>query len=216
MNIEEGQKRSFFDELYELDVSDTSVNDVDSLLTSLKAIRTARKSRPPSPIFNRRRANQRKIQSLERAVSAPSRSITTTLEPSLVKAPLAEGNVSSEAAKSPVTTSILVGTAGLQPHVVPSPQIETSPLQMTATAKKRKRGRSVDVLPEAQRIFSGRRFCKLFETPLLTTLIQCQTFFQMMMWPLHGDYESPKSLREVEYGSETTAMTLLILFSTGS
>ncbi|KAI4248037.1 MAG: hypothetical protein L6R40_001126 [Gallowayella cf. fulva] len=158
MNIEEGQKRSFFDELYELDVSDTSVNDVDSLLTSLKAIRTARKSRPPSPIFNRRRANQRKIQSLERAVSAPSRSITTTLEPSLVKAPLAEGNVSSEAAKSPVTTSILVGTAGLQPHVVPSPQIETSPLQMTATAKKRKRGRSVDVLPEAQRIFSGRRF----------------------------------------------------------
>ncbi|KAI4106514.1 MAG: hypothetical protein LQ339_002974 [Xanthoria mediterranea] len=145
----EDLKRCFFQELYELDVSDESVNDVGTVLAAFRAAKPKPKARPLPQAYNRPRAN---LQHLGRTVSAPTPTgLTTTGTPK----PLSTGSLSdagdkhSEAVRrSPVAENFQSKTVADQ-----------KPTQMAPGAKgKRKRGRSLEVLPEAQQIFRGLRF----------------------------------------------------------
>ncbi|KAL8815484.1 MAG: hypothetical protein Q9223_005376 [Gallowayella weberi] len=158
MATDENRKRSFFDELYQLDLSDDSVNDVGSLLASLRAAKPAQKSRLPPQLFNRRRTGQHQVQHLGRAVLAPSGSTPTNSRSSLIVPSPADNGLSSEPTTSPVTPSQIVGTVQLQHQPAAGPQTKIAPLQMAPTTKKRKRDQSLELLPEAQQIFRGLRF----------------------------------------------------------
>lgn len=145
-------KRCFFQELYELDVSDDSVNDVGTVLAAFRAPKPKPKARPLPQAYNRSRAQ---LQHLGRTVSAPTPTgLTTTGTPKpLSTKPLSDaGDKHAEAViKSPVAENFQSKTVADQ-----------KPTQMAPGAKgKRKRGRSLEVLPEAQQIFRGLRFCKL-------------------------------------------------------
>lgn len=155
----ESLKRSLFRELYELDVSDESVNDVGTVLAAFRAAKPAPKARTIPQAFNRRRANHapRQLQHLGRTVSAPTGLTTTTTPKLLTTQSLSDGgDKQSEAVASPVSRSAVV--EDLQFKTI----ADQKPIQMAPSAKgKRKRGRSLEVLPEAQQIFRGLRFCKL-------------------------------------------------------
>ncbi|KAL8933149.1 MAG: hypothetical protein Q9211_005936, partial [Gyalolechia sp. 1 TL-2023] len=140
------EKETFFQELYDMDEPDYSTSDVDTLLNSLRASRPL----PSRSSQNRRRPvhNSRHLRLLGRTVSAPVKSSpfpkASPLEPShnKVKEPHAPTDAQS----------------GLRSIANVDPQPTTEPLKMPATNRKRKRGKSLDALPEAQQIFKGLRF----------------------------------------------------------
>ncbi|KAL8797912.1 MAG: hypothetical protein Q9182_007128 [Xanthomendoza sp. 2 TL-2023] len=158
METEENQKRSFFDELYQLDLSDDSVHDVGILLANIRAAKPAQTSRLPPQLFNRRRTGQRHIQHLGGAVSAPSESTPTNSRSSLIVPPPDDDGISSESTRSPVTRSQIVGTVQLQHQPSAGPQTKIAPSEMAPATKKRKRDRALELLPEAQQVFRGLRF----------------------------------------------------------
>ncbi|KAL8649446.1 MAG: hypothetical protein Q9226_005575 [Calogaya cf. arnoldii] len=159
-------KRSLFQELYELDVPDDSVNDTATLLAALRAAKSAPKAPTVPQAFNRRRAIHapRQLQQLGRTVSAPTGLTTTTRTTSRLlttKSLSVGGDEQSEAVASSVSESPVVEEPRLKSKTSADPLAQKSPIQMAPSAKgngKRKRGRSPEILPEAQQIFRGLRF----------------------------------------------------------
>ncbi|KAL8913159.1 MAG: hypothetical protein Q9171_001953 [Xanthocarpia ochracea] len=161
METPETLKRCLFTELYELDVSDDTVNDVDNVLANLRAAKPIPKTRSSSQTLNSRRTNctQRQFQVLGRTVSAP-----TGLISERAKLPPAEplphdGEIQPDAAAAPVLRPPVTEGLELHSRTAADPQNLRVPVQMAPTTKgKRKRGRSLEVLPEAQQIFRGLKF----------------------------------------------------------
>ncbi|KAL8888043.1 MAG: hypothetical protein Q9215_004459 [Flavoplaca cf. flavocitrina] len=149
----EDLKSNLFKELYELDVSDDSVNDVGTVLAAFRAAKPAPKLRTTPQTINRRGATRatRKLQQLGRTVSAP-----TSLN--LAKPKLLTTDSRSIDDETPQET---VDAIVLNSPLVAKLPGEEIPTKMAPTARgKRKRGRSLEVLPEAQQIFRGSKFCK--------------------------------------------------------
>ena len=222
METLETSKRYFFTELYGLDVSDDTLNDVDNVLANLRAAKPVRKAPTSSQTFNSRRANctQRQFPVLGRTVSAP-----TGLISEKAKLPRAEplphdGEIQPDAAAAPVLRPPV--TEGLELHspTAAGRQNLRAPAQVAPNAKgKRKRGPSREVLPEAQQIFRGLKFCKLSflsRPPFPMVLIPCQTSYPTMTWLLHESFGLPRYSREVQHGSSSGTTTLPISSSTGA
>ncbi|KAL9620358.1 MAG: hypothetical protein Q9204_008215, partial [Flavoplaca sp. TL-2023a] len=149
----EDSKSNLFKELYELDVSDDSVNDVGTVLAAFRAAKPAPKLRTTPQTINRRGATRatRTLQQLGRTVSA-----STSLNPAKPKL-LTTDSRSIDDGKPQETVDAIV----LNSPLVAKPPDEEIPTEMAPTARgKRKRGRSLEVLPEAQQIFRGSKFCK--------------------------------------------------------
>ncbi|KAL8863042.1 MAG: hypothetical protein Q9178_000415, partial [Gyalolechia marmorata] len=154
-------KRCFFTELYELDTADDTLNDVDNVLANLRAAKPVRKGPTSSQTGNSRRANctQHQFPLLRTTVSAP-----TGLISEKAKLPPAEplphdGEIQADAAAAPVLRPTV--TEGLESHsrTAADRQNLRARVRMAPTAKgKRKRGRSLELLPEAQQIFRGLKF----------------------------------------------------------
>lgn len=169
----ESLKRGLFRELYELDVSDDSVNDVGTVLAAFRAAKPA----PKAPqAFNRRRANHapRQLQPLGRTVSAPTGLKTTATTPKLLTTQSLSdgGDQQSEAVASPASRSAVVEDLQSTSKTI----ADQKPIQMAPSAKgKRKRGRLLEVLPGAQQIFRGLRFCKR-SIPFMFIILILQRF----------------------------------------
>ncbi|KAL8770045.1 MAG: hypothetical protein Q9209_004083 [Squamulea sp. 1 TL-2023] len=157
----ETQKKNLFEEIYGLDVLDDSVNDVDINLATLRVAKPEYGSRTSSQSFNRRRTNitPRQIQGLGRTVSAP-----TWLIPVVPKLPPAEplpvdDDLQPDAAASPDWSYPVVEGTDPQFQTTAGPKNQDGPIRMAPAGKgKRKRGQTLEVLPEAQQIFRGLRF----------------------------------------------------------
>ncbi|KAL8733710.1 MAG: hypothetical protein Q9166_001903 [cf. Caloplaca sp. 2 TL-2023] len=161
MEIKEAQKRSFLEELYELDDSDDSVNDIGSLLANLRAAKPVRKSRTSSQGLNRRRADhaQRQILRLLRTVSAPSGSTSKGFSVSPIEPSPTDGEHHPGAAAALNPRSPVIEEPALHFQTAAASPNTTALLEMAPGAKgKRKRGQALEVLPEAQQIFRGLRF----------------------------------------------------------
>ena len=156
MEYSSADKETFFEDLYELDEPDHSICDVDNLLSTLKACRPS-KSRLHA---NRRRLihTSRRTQSLRKTVSDP-----VAASP-LPKAPLTHNGTESlfRTTFSIVSKAPTVDTPRLSFDTnVEIPIAIDHPKMPSSTIRKRKRGRSPVVLPEAQQIFKGLKFCTL-------------------------------------------------------
>lgn len=149
----EDSKSNLFKELYELDVSDHSVNDVGTVLAALRAAKPAPKLRTTPQTINRRGATRatRKLQQLGRTVSAPT-SLTLSKPKLLTTDPR---SIDDGKPQETVDAIVLISPVGAKLLG------EEIPMKMAPSARgKRKRGRSLEFLPEAQQIFRGSKFCK--------------------------------------------------------
>ncbi|KAL8839079.1 MAG: hypothetical protein Q9170_001861 [Blastenia crenularia] len=149
---------TFFKELYELDEPDESSGDVTNLLATIKA------SRPSLP--------RTSLASLRRQLTHPSRDsqpVRRTVSAPLIKTPLPnvspnEPVVIEDTPVRRATTRVsdyplIDGPSIPRSNADAHPHISADPVKMLAgTNKKRKRGKSEEVLPEAQQIFKGLRF----------------------------------------------------------
>ncbi|KAL8737305.1 MAG: hypothetical protein Q9181_001796 [Wetmoreana brouardii] len=128
------EKKDFFEELHKLDSPDESTADVDGVLASLRASKPARVLFRSSQASNSRRTSHlhRQIQRLGRTVSAPS-----TLASSSKASPIIEPSDPQPRTREPTRT--IKG-------------------EMPLTKGKRKRGQSLEVLPESQQIFKELKF----------------------------------------------------------
>lgn len=153
------EKETFFQELFDLDEPDHSTSDVANLLYTLRASRPSLSR--PSQNIRRLTHNSRQIRLFGRTVSAPIKS--TTLPKASPAEPLHDKVKDSHTGRTASTISDgpTDGQSGLRSvaNVDSKPAIE--PLRMPTTNRKRKRGKSLDALPEAQQIFKGLRFCLL-------------------------------------------------------
>lgn len=156
------EKRNFFEELYELDRPDSSREDFDNVLASLKANRRPRLLSRSSGLSSIRGGTRmpHQIQRLARTVSAP---LALTSKP---KASLTEPSLDTPTmtAVTDASESPIIKTSDLQPPAVGRSRTGKGekPLKMPSVGKrKRKRGQSLEILPESQQIFQGLRFCKL-------------------------------------------------------
>ncbi len=220
METLETLKRCFFTELYELDVADDTLNDVDNVLANLRAAKPVRKAPTSSQTVNSRGANctQPQFRVLGKTVSAPASLISER-----AKLPLAEpiphdGEIQLDASLAPVLRPPVTEGLELQSRTAADRQNLKAPVQMAPNAKgKRKRGRSLEVLPEAQQIFRGLKFCKLFflsRPPSPMVLIPCKTSYPTMTWLLPESFGLPRYSREVQRGSRNGTTTLPISAST--
>ncbi|KAL8877643.1 MAG: hypothetical protein Q9198_004375 [Flavoplaca austrocitrina] len=149
----EDLKSNLFKELYELDVSDDSVNDVGTVLAAFRAAKLAPKLRTTLQTINRRGATRatRKFQQLGRTVSAPTS--LNLAKPKL----LTTDSRSIDDRKTQETVDAIVLNSPVRANLLG----KAIPMKMASTARgKRKRGRSLEVLPKAQQIFRGSKFCK--------------------------------------------------------
>ncbi|KAL8898505.1 MAG: hypothetical protein Q9207_006660 [Kuettlingeria erythrocarpa] len=146
-------KESFFEELYALDAPDNSTADVEDLLKALRASRPSRRRSPLSQSSTRRVIHSSRSQiRLGRTVSAPA---TTGLPQAPLTDPLHEIPGCSVAASRPAVVEASFVKSTADEH----PQNKKPTAKMAPTvSKKRKRGKSLDLLPEAQQIFRGLRF----------------------------------------------------------
>ncbi|KAI4120904.1 MAG: hypothetical protein LQ338_006691 [Usnochroma carphineum] len=141
-------KESFFKEIYDLDEPDSFDRDVDGLLTILQANRPSQRQFHSSQSSNRRRLIHisRQIRPFGRTVSAP------LAKTDLPKASLTEPLHEVKDSRSSIP-------ADKVSRVQPSTDVDKLVTKMpTAKNRKRKRGQSLETLPEAQQIFRGLRF----------------------------------------------------------
>ena len=160
----EDSKSSLFKELYELDVSDDSANDVGTVLAAFRAAKPAPKLRTTPRTINRRGATRatRKLQQSGRTVSAPTSSNLAKPKPLTTDSSSIDDGNPQETVHAIILNSPV--RANLPGDVIP--------MKMASAARgKRKRGRSLEVLPEAQQIFRGSKFCKYTFSSSLPILI---------------------------------------------
>lgn len=145
-------KESFFEELHDLDAPDNSTADVEDVLNALRASRPSRRLSLLSQSSTRRVIHSSRSQiRLGRTVSAPA---TTGLPQAPLTDPLHEVQGCSAAPRSAVVEASFVQSSAVEHR-----QNKKSTAKMAPTVgKKRKRGKSLDLLPEAQQIFRGLRF----------------------------------------------------------
>lgn len=160
--METTAEESFFNEIYDLDEPDDSTGDVDALLT---ALRDCRPQHAHSRSSHRLIHTSRQTWPLERTVSAPLATTTDMPKASLTR-PLHKFNVShSGTAAATVSHSPPLEASCIQARADVDYQSNKEISKMpSASVRKRKRGQSLEVLPEAQQIFRGLRFCLLPRT----------------------------------------------------
>lgn len=149
-------KETFFKELFELDEPDTFDGDVDGLLTTLRANRPPQRHGHLSQSSSRRRSvhTSRPIQPFRRVVSAP----LSTDSPKV--SPIDPLHEVKDTRGATMLRSRADEVSRLQPGTPVGPRSTRAVTKMSAaTNKKRKRARSLEILPEAQQIFRGLRFC---------------------------------------------------------
>lgn len=143
------EKEAFFEELFDLDKPDYSSGDVNEFLKELRASRPS--GQFPGSSHNKRRPSyiSRQIRHFGRTVSAPIDGTSLLGATSTETLPKVKDSHISKAALS-VSIDSTDGQAGQSL----APDVKMS----VASNRKRKRGKSLDVLPDAQQIFKGLRF----------------------------------------------------------
>ena len=155
--MEEKEKETLFDELYQLDEDDSGEEDQSDVSVILRQSRLALAL--PRSKFSARAPTNRVIHS-----SRPEQSLLRT-----VSAPLPQPSVSNHRQANVVERSSFSSTASSKPSeqiVIDTPIMPKKTAGMTAqkeapkTTGKRKRGQSLELKPESQQIFNGLAFCE--------------------------------------------------------
>lgn len=154
--MEEKEKETLFDELYQLDEDDSGEEDQSDASVILRQSRLAL-ALPRSNVSARAPSN-RVIHS-----SRPEQSLLRT-----VSAPLTQPSVSNHRQANVVERSSFSSTASSKPFeqiIIDTPIMPKKSAGMTAQKEapktgKRKRGQSLELKPESQQIFNGLAFCE--------------------------------------------------------
>lgn len=150
--MEKKEKEAFFDELYQLDEEDSGEEDQSNVSVILRQSRLAQTDVSARGPRNRFVQPSRTEQPLLRTVSAP----------------LPQPSASYHRQASVVERSSFSSTASLKPSqqvIIDTPMMAKKTVGNTAskealrTTGKRKRGQSLQLQPESQRIFDRLAFC---------------------------------------------------------
>lgn len=204
------EKEIYFEELFDLDEPDCSSGGVNDILNELEA------SRPSKPLFsssqNKRRPSHipRPLRHLGRTVSAP---INGTSPLRATSTEVLHEVQESRTKRAGLSVSIdSINHQARQPSTPDKGSKKSSePFKMSiAAGRKRKRGKSLDVLPEAQQIFKGLRFCMLcLEQPGKETILTSgQISYQTTTLLQRGSFGSGRLWREVSPGSSNGTRVL--------
>lgn len=161
METKEIDRKTFFAELYELDNPDTTTEDVSTILANLRTDRQSRKLPHSSKASNRRRRSvtSHQIQRLGRTVSAPLPLASRSKAAPIEMIPDSQDRVALICEPE----SPLFKRSAMPPYakrILQNDDSKTSGVKSSSTKRKRKRSLSLELLPDAQQIFQGLRFCK--------------------------------------------------------
>jgi len=171
------EKKDFFDELYELDQAEEDSEEINAaaliLRRSRKAVSKTNVAVTPHPrddVLKQGQISAPPPNYITRTVSAPLPLVHTPLSrnvefvkdtpAAIVKTTVHQGAASSQESKAEFSRNTLGGKP-------------TEPSKMPA---KRKRGKSLQLVPQSQQIFRGLQFCTLMSSTygaVLTLLSLC-------------------------------------------
>lgn len=142
------EKQKLFTELYELDNIDNGEAE-----TSMKAF-THRKT-AEKPINITKLFGSHSVRKLGRTVSAPVNAVSKPSSASLSM--IEDTPISSPRHASQPSIEVFSPRPGPISKSFPAPE---NAVKMAKSSAKRKRGQSLEVIPESQKIFNGLSFCK--------------------------------------------------------
>ena len=151
--MEEKEKEALFDELYQLDEEDSGEEDKSNVSVILRQSRLALHqsdvlAKTPS---NTAIHSSRPEQSLLRTVSAPLPQPSNHRQANLVERSSFSSTMSSKPSKQ-----VIIDT----PIMAKKISSITAQKEVSKTTGKRKRGQSLELKPESQRIFDRLAFCR--------------------------------------------------------
>ena len=186
--MEEKEKEKLFDDLYQLDKEDSSEEDQSNIGDIL---RQSRLISSQSDVLART-PRQGVIHS-----PRPEQPLFRT-----VSAPLPQPSASSHRQANVVARSSFSSTTSSKASrqvIIDTPIMAKKNASMTAqkggskTTGKRKRGQSLELQPESQRIFDGQAFCQSSTGDRVqASLNVIQTLYRTMIHRVLGNFESRK------------------------
>ena len=160
MAKKEREKQTFFDQLYQLDQEDDNLEEINPAALILRKSRTLIAETvvavTPHPKGVEGRINARSSSHIIRTVSAPLPTVQTPFCKEVERIQDSPAALTPTAVNERVQIDRTVRSKGARGTIERRPAIVTETSDMSG---KRKRGKSVQVLPQAQQIFRGLQFC---------------------------------------------------------
>lgn len=207
--MEEKEKEAFFDELYQLDEEDSSEEDESNASIILRQSRLAQTDVSARGSRNKVIHPSRPDQSLLRTVSAP----------------LPQPSASNHRQSNVLERGSFTSTASSKPSqqvIIDTPVMAKKSVGMTAlkevsrTTGKRKRGQSLELKPESQRIFDRLAFCQSRGCDTCISFIanMSKISYRTMTHRLLGNFEFGNQWNGERSGLESGETALPISLST--
>ncbi|MCJ1365520.1 hypothetical protein MMC16_004643 [Acarospora aff. strigata] len=159
MAKKEREKQTFFDQLYQLDQEDDNLEEINPAALILRKSRTLIAETvvavTPHPKGVEGRINARSSSHIIRTVSAPLPTVQTPFCKEVERIQDSPAALTPTAVNERVQIDRTVRSKGARGTIERRPAIVTETSDMSG---KRKRGKSVQVLPQAQQIFRGLQF----------------------------------------------------------
>lgn len=204
MEEKKAKKIAFFKDLHELDESDDESEDTSEIGLILQQSKIPPRSLPKTHL----NSPLRSCYPLGRTTSAPL--------PKSSNAPNEVNKIQDGPCRSPVpiVSPAIHCEANVDGHKMPNGGVaQTSTKPLFKAKGKRKRGQSLELIPDSQQIFKGLAFCMSFTLVRLLRRIlrdETQTLFPTTTSHHHADFESEKRLSVELFGSENGGMALLM------
>lgn len=145
------EKQTLFTELYELDNIDNGEEEISPMKAFTHRISAGQ------TINSTKTFDPHVVRKLGRTVSAPVNAVSTPASASLSM--IEDTPISSPRHASQPSPEVFSPRPGHISKSFPAPE---NAVKMAKSSAKRKRGQSLEVIPESQKIFNGLSFCKSF------------------------------------------------------
>ena len=145
------EKQTLFTELYELDNIDNGEEEASPMTAFTHRINAGKR------INSTKTFDSHFVRKLGRTVSAPVNAVSTPSSASLSM--IEDTPISSQRHASQHSIEVASPRPGPISKSFPAPE---NTMKMAKTGAKRKRGQSLELIPESQKIFNGLSFCESF------------------------------------------------------